>query len=822
MGIALSLNYSNITPHFDFGIWKVSKAIHKSTNRPVSLWIIDYAIMKERERNKKNRRHYIQFLMEALQNQQKIQHLNILKVIEVQSAKKKIGFSSEQIETNLTLSGNNKYTRDESIYIAQQISITMRYVHDVLHNAFMGIYPENIFLNSHFTLKLGMFIHSSPIQTDLSRITDPFIPFAPGSIFHVPCNWSAPEVVRGENFTSRSEIYMFGLLSIYIFTGQTPSKTSSSANVDIKGPLELCNSVPEEFRDLITNCVTNDPASRPNFDSITADDAFSSLVAKIFQYIEIIREKSDRDLFNFFKGLKSSINVFSDRIIKQKFMPIFIFYVRKDLRFSYALVPIFFKCITKYNEREYVENVLRPIKPVLTQFDNPKVSALLLDYLGMLIKRVPSEYHEELIFPIVFSCLKSSDLNIIMSALQTIPILLNIMKVDYIKSDTVPNLLKLAEVSQIPDVVILVVNLITLAMTKTGSEYIAETAFPVLKGVWLRLRWPKLADGLADLVQLCDVPVELLFTTTLQMSLLIISNSKVSPLTHARMILFVQNALQKISKQYKISNADFESASKYVVPMPASTEKKLGDILEEEEDDDDESNEAVQSMQLNFLNTTLNLANDNSTHHQNPISNQINSQTQQSPKTAAPSTQQNPNGTFNASPSSSAQKPPNPYSNKGQSSSFQQPNFDPFVAPLPSQQNQNQGNPYLSQSTENAPFISSGQTQSQARNQAQSRNFQFTMQPGQVKKTSSAASFQNQQLQMQHNSSFDIFNQPQRAQNSSSLDVFRTVENQSQSQQEPQPKQMTYQPFNQAQNQQQQQQSSYTSPVNPYENNGIF
>lgn len=840
MGIAVSINYANVTPHFNFGIWKVSKAIHKPTNRPVSLWIVDYAIMKERERNKKNRRNYIQFLMEAIQNQQRIQHLNILKIIEVQSAKKKIGFSSEQIETNLSLVGNNKFSRDESIYITQQIATTMKFVHGSLHTAFMGIYPENIFLNSHFTLKLGMFIHSSIIQTDLSKITDPFIVFTPASIFHVPCNWAAPEVVKNDTITSRAECYMYGLMCVYIFTGIIPSKTSSSATVDIKGPIELCKSIPEEFQSLMKDCLSGDPASRPNFDSITSDDAFSSLVARIFQYIEIIREKSDRDLFNFFKGLKTAINVFSDRIIKQKFMPIFIFYVRKDPRFSYALLPIFFKCILKYNSTEYIEKVLRPIKSVTIRYDNPKVSSLLLDYIGMLLKRLPPEYHEELVFPIVFSCFKSTDNKVILESLRMMPSLMNLMKINFLRSDAVPNLLRLAEVSQSTDTVILVVNLISLTITKTGPEFIAETAIPVLSRVWQKVQWPKLADALADLVQLCEVKAELLFATTLQMALLIIANKSVSQTTLARMIVFVQNALKNVSNEYRIQQSEFDNASKFVPKMPELKEDKLKDILEEEEDEE-EIEEVEEGEQFGFLGAaTQNNALDsqqNGAQQQQQLQLHQQSQQQQQGASNNPfsnqqsqsqshTMQQKQNDSFagqnSSSLSSFPKQQPDSFSNQPSASSTSMSSYqqqigqnDPFAnqpgsssssfqqQPLKQFGSQNQFSQFQQNQQDrtlppqNNPFFPfEGQAQKQQqqqRNQNSSSSSQFQQQgqqqqqPIAVSAQRSNSSFQFQQQQgiaqsnSQFSSSFEIFNQPnsfnqQRQNTANSFDIFRNAQ----------------------------------------------
>lgn len=591
MGTGISLNYSNITPHFDFGIWKVSKAIQKSTNNKVCLWEVDYAKMKEKERNKKNRRHYIQFLMQALTAQQKFQHLNILKIYEVQSAAKKLGFASEEIETSLAK--EKDFSRDELIYIAQQLASTMRHVHDMLHLAFMGICPENVFLNSHFTLKLGLFIHTAPFLQELAQISDPFIPWSPYSIFHIPATFSAPEVVAGGTITSRSDVYMYALLCIFIFTGQKPTTSESVVKVDETTPFELLQSVPPEFASLLRNCLNHDPSSRPNFDQITSADTFSSIVSNIFQYIENIRDKDLKDMYTFFVGLKNTINVFSDRIIRKKFMPIFIFYLQKDMRFANGLVPLFFKCFNKYKPQEFIAEVLRPIKSVLVQKDNPKITLMLLDYLGTLLNRLPAEYFDELVFPIAFAALQSNDANVLMAVLDQFPNLLDAMSINLIRTEAIPLLMKIAENNQIPDIINSVIKLCILAMNKTGPEFIAQSCFLPLGRMWRKSQWPKLAESLADLVELCDVPAEQLFTSTLQMAIQIVAVPKVASATQARMILFIQDSLQKINKEHHLSKADYEEARNQKAQKPAFPTTKLKDLLdeEEEEDDDDEQND---------------------------------------------------------------------------------------------------------------------------------------------------------------------------------------------------------------------------------------
>ncbi|OHS95025.1 TKL family protein kinase [Tritrichomonas foetus] len=597
MGTGLSANYNNITPHFTFGIWKVSRAVQKTSDKKVSLWTIDYQVMKERERNKKNRRHYIQYLLTCLQAQQRIQHLNILKIFEVRSAKKKIGFASEPIE--MSLLDESKFTRDEAMYIAQQLAIVLRYVHDNLHLAHLGLCPEQIFLNDHFTLKLGMFLHSVPIQTEIAPIQDPFIHWSPNSIFHVPGCWCAPEIVNDEAIIPSADVYMYALICIYVFSGEKPSATTSNLDIDTAHPLVVLKSLPEEFHDILKHCLTIEPTGRPTFDAILHDPAFSSLVCGIYQYLDVIQQKDQRDLFNFFIGLKSAITVFSNRLIKKKFTPLFTYYLKKDMRFALALLPLLFLIINRFEIREYVNDVLRPIKHVFVQVENPRVTNILLEYLGMLLNRIPSEYHEEIVFPITYSALQSPDPRAVINCTALMPNIIELMSVNAIRSDLAPVLLKSLDSTQVPDVMIAIVNLLNLCMCKTGPDYIAQEAIPVIKRVWERSQWPTLAEPIADLVELCDVPVELMFLSSLQMALSIISVPQVPKNIQARMILFVEKSLQKINKDRKISKIDFDEAANHVVYPPKFPHTKLKDKLKaEEEEDEDESDDHLDTPNI--------------------------------------------------------------------------------------------------------------------------------------------------------------------------------------------------------------------------------
>ena len=585
MGTGLSSNYTNIVSAFNFGIWKVSKAIHKGTNRPVCLWSVNYKKIKEMERNKKNRRNYIQFLYQRIQKQQTIHHINVLKIIEVKCITKKVGFASEPID--FSLCGEKKYSNDEFLYIAQQLAVALKDLHEKFHIAFLGVYPEQIFINGFFVLKLGMFIHCCSFENEMSSIHIPFLPWAPNSVYHIPPCWCAPEIVKSAEITSRCDVFMYALTCFYVYSGKLPKQGNK---VDEAWVNEVLSSMPKDFNSLFRKCLTAFPNNRPNFDEITHDSAFSSLTCNIFLYFENIIGKGEKDLFVFFSGLKKAISNFSDRIIKKKFMPMFIFFIKKDSRFSLALYPLVFMLIQRYDIKEYVAQILSSIKPDLLKIDNPAVSNLALDYIGMLLHRLPPEFYEDFVYSIVISNLNSPDVSVLRHCLDILPYIVKCMSINYIKVNLVTSLLKTFENNSnylnqsndaLFDILHDIIILMTLIMTKTGTDFIAQEVFPVIKKVWEKVQNPKLAEPISILIETCNIPCDLTLLTTSQLALSLLSNPQVPKTVQSRMILFIQNLLHEVQNERHISQTDFENSQAFnITPMSFPTDT-LPDILGE-------------------------------------------------------------------------------------------------------------------------------------------------------------------------------------------------------------------------------------------------
>ncbi|OHT17292.1 hypothetical protein TRFO_41117 [Tritrichomonas foetus] len=284
MGSGASLNYSGITPLFDLGIWRVHSGIQKSTSIPVSIWTLDYSKLKKLDKNKKERKHIIQQIASSVTIMSKVSHPNFLKIIEISNQVNKFfSFAAEPVFFPLSSLCNNyvqspanspsrqnsllTLTADEKIYIIQQISFLIRFIHNDMKYALIEIVPSAFVFSENFQIKLCNFARASPASNDTTTIND--TPY--GRIFHLPFEFTPPEVAFKQPLTRKIDSFMFGIFAEFLHIGESPlspffsmeshigqNNNSSQTNNEMENDMihEMNNDIKNNENDL--NYLNND------------------------------------------------------------------------------------------------------------------------------------------------------------------------------------------------------------------------------------------------------------------------------------------------------------------------------------------------------------------------------------------------------------------------------------------------------------------------------------------------------------------------------------------------------------------------------------
>ena len=150
---------------------------------------------------------------------------------------------------------NNELSNEDKNRITVEIVLGMRYIHK---NNFMhrDLKPSHILLSkkNHARISnLSLAKEEKPGESREAGI---------GTL-----KFMAPEVLNEEdNYTRKIDVYSFGIILIYIVTGEYPAFTLRS--VMSGQPPALPENIVKWTRELITSCLSFEPEKRPSFDEI--------------------------------------------------------------------------------------------------------------------------------------------------------------------------------------------------------------------------------------------------------------------------------------------------------------------------------------------------------------------------------------------------------------------------------------------------------------------------------------------------------------------------------------------------------------------------
>ena len=262
MGASLSANFETVGDPLVTGCWRVWSATHIESGAPVSLWVLDYQILKARFPSAEQRLPYVNGFLKALQAAKKMVHPHILKIIEVQEDPQHLEFVSEPINCPLrTLIGS--LDSNESCYIAFQILDALRFVHDHAKMVHLGVSPTSVLVTKDLCVKLFNFNWMSPLGESGTVET----------IKNYGCNsaypnihYSAPEVIAGENYDPMSaDIWSLGVMLYALIQGTMPWHNQDLHALEeeiMKADIEIPPHMPIAIAEIISACLVKEPEKR--------------------------------------------------------------------------------------------------------------------------------------------------------------------------------------------------------------------------------------------------------------------------------------------------------------------------------------------------------------------------------------------------------------------------------------------------------------------------------------------------------------------------------------------------------------------------------
>ena len=172
----------------------------------------------------------------------------------------------EYLEYSLDEVLKSKINNTLKVKIVLEIVHAMKYLHKrgMIHR---DLKIENIMLNSVLETKLVDFglVRINECVLNGYSFVDDSLTKGIGTF-----GYMSPEMLNEEDYDNKTDVYSFGVVLYYMFFGSIPKQSlkDKTTGKQIKVPSSPSSSVSQFCIDLITKCLSPDPANRPSFESI--------------------------------------------------------------------------------------------------------------------------------------------------------------------------------------------------------------------------------------------------------------------------------------------------------------------------------------------------------------------------------------------------------------------------------------------------------------------------------------------------------------------------------------------------------------------------
>ena len=526
MGSDISSNYSFSRETSRVGLWIVRRGTVLSNNKDVTFWTFDCESLKEKCKDKKMRKKYMSYLKDRLEEQQKIHNKNILRIFEISDANRTLSFSSEPVL--LSFNEGETISRDESICIGIQLAHAIDYLHNNLHYANIGLSPDTIVISEKFQAKLLMFMNTVPIAQN-GLINMPFTQEFLSSV-SFPAKYMSPEILRKENAYKEADIYSYGVLMHDLL---------SSFSTD----LQNTENIPDEFVVLIRNCTNSLKRDRPTPKQILESEAFSSLVADVFSYINKIILTDEKDRFSFFEGLLELIEAFSPRIFMHMFIPLFIDQMGKEKRFTIVILPIIYKFVPKLST-EQTEKTIESISFLFKITRPPQIIETTLENLYVILSKIDPK---KILLPL-FTGLQSEDLQMTEISYQACHIFRDKMKPEDIQTEIIEQILPILKKTVSPDIARALITALSIFIQPLDKEYLFVRIIPALIDIWMRTEWIQISEPICNCIMQYDGPPAKMMKSAAALATMMLGDENVESDIQIKLINILSKSVIELKK----------------------------------------------------------------------------------------------------------------------------------------------------------------------------------------------------------------------------------------------------------------------------------
>ncbi|CAE6460757.1 unnamed protein product [Rhizoctonia solani] len=431
-----SIQTGPTVPPFQVGLWKVTEATHKVTNKRVSVWAHDKRGPEVDKLPAAGKENVLAVLKAEVTALSRLRHPSVLELV----------FATEPLLSTLALSipdsGSSRKKPQvelDEVEIQKgilQLAKGLSFLHTSARLVHSNLNPSSVLINAAGDWKLSGLGLTIPL---LSPTGDPTRWDFPTYDNRLPAyiqrnfDYMAPEYAIDERIETGSDMYSLGCLVYAVhMKGKTPFTTHGSMNTlrenarklenGTLGALPSLGGMDADLRSLLMVLITRSSAARPTASSIPTHAFFNALPISTLNFLDraTFAAKPREEKVAFMKGLAGVLSSFSEALKRRKILPSLLEEMKDPLLLP-SILPNVFTIAEKLTPAEFASTVLPALKPLFVVRDPPQNVLAMLDNLTMIQgKTTPAVFRAD-VLPLVYNALDSEHPHVQERALKAVP-----------------------------------------------------------------------------------------------------------------------------------------------------------------------------------------------------------------------------------------------------------------------------------------------------------------------------------------------------------------------------------------------------------------
>ncbi|KAG8714841.1 hypothetical protein FRC09_017195 [Ceratobasidium sp. 395] len=441
-----ALSSGPTVPPFQVGLWKVTEATHKVTNKRVSVWVYDKRGAEVDRLPAMEKDRVLTVLKAEVTALSRLRHPSVLEVVEpLEDGRSELVFATEPLLSTLSLCIPDPSSRQKLQVELDEVEIQkgilqlakgLSFLHTSARLVHSNLSPSSVLINSAGDWKisgLGLTIpllnaSGEPTRWDFPTFDNRLPTYTQRSF-----DYMAPEYAIDEKIETGSDMYALGCLVYAVhMKGRTPFSNHGSLNTlrenarklenGTLGALPSLGSLDADLRSLLMVLITRTSSPRPTASSIPTHSFFNALPISTLNFLDrtTFAAKPREEKVAFMKGLAGVLSTFSDSLKKRKILPSLLEEMKDPILLP-SILPNVFTIADKLTPAEFASTVLPALKPLFVIRDPPQNVLAMLDNLTLIQGKTTPAVFREHVLPLVYNALESEHANVQERALKSVP-----------------------------------------------------------------------------------------------------------------------------------------------------------------------------------------------------------------------------------------------------------------------------------------------------------------------------------------------------------------------------------------------------------------